>query len=529
MYAKLGVPPSEQCPRCRWRHLLAFWVFGRFRKTKSALSGEGIITTFPPSAPFPLYDRTEFVGDDWDPLSYGRAYDPARPFFDQFGELMRSVPHPHQSGVKNVNCDWCDDVWSSRECYLCRSLFECEYLNYGYRTVRCKNSVDLTYCSDTAFSYDCLYCFNCYKIRHSFDARDCLESMFLFDCRNCSNCFMCWNLRNKQYHILNQPYAKEEYFKKIREFDVRTWGGLQKLKQEFDRIVREEAVHRAHHNIQVANSSGNFLAEAKNCFNCYFVEQSENARHTFRGFSYKETIDCVGSGFVERAALSDVDLHVYDTVATSHSSNCRHSAYLDFCEECEYCFGCVGLRKKKHCILNTQYTESEYRELVERIKSDMIARGEWGRFFPLKLAYSGYNLSLANVFFPETRESVARLGGLWEEPEVMEFEAISGDSMPDRIDAVGDEITKKRIRCPKTNMSFNIAPQELAFYREHGIPPPRYHFDYRTLERFKPLTLVIQPQQGRCALCNREIEHFYAPELGYQKIACVECYQREVA
>ncbi|HEY4475618.1 MAG TPA: hypothetical protein VJB92_02775, partial [Candidatus Paceibacterota bacterium] len=285
----------------------------------------------------------------------------------------------------------------------------------------------------------------------------------------------------------------------------------------------------ASHNVQTVNSEGNFLDQCKNCADCYFLEQSENARHTFRGFGYKETIDCLGSGFIERSAFSDVDLHMYDTVATSHSSNCRYSAYLDYCEECEYCFGCVGLRKKKFCILNKQYTESEYRKLVEKIKDDMKKREEWGRFWPISMAYSGYNLSLAQIYFPLTREAVESLGGFWDEAETVKHAGISGDDLPDDINEVSEKISEQRIICSKTGMSFNIAPRELAFYREHSIPLPRYHFDYRTLERFRPLALAIHPNRSVCIFCGKEVEHYYSPELGYKKIACVPCYQREIA
>jgi len=34
------------------------------------------------------------------------------------------------------------------------------------------------------------------------------------------NCFMCWNLRNQKYCILNQPYSKEDYLKKIEEYNL---------------------------------------------------------------------------------------------------------------------------------------------------------------------------------------------------------------------------------------------------------------------------------------------------------------------
>ena len=106
---------------------------------------------------------------------------------------------------------------------------------------------------------------------------------------------------------------------------------------------------------------------------------------------------------------------------------------------------------------------------------------------------------------------------------------ISGDDLPDTIDQVGDEIVKQRILCPETKLSYNITQQELAFYREHNIPLPRRHFDWRTLDRFKPFSLMVIPQKGNCYYCKKGIEHYYSPELRFQKIACLECYQREVA
>lgn len=528
-YGRLDMPAPDLCPYCRWKHLLAFWVFGRFRKTTSALSGKTIITTFPESIKFPLYSRDEFVSDAWDPITYGIDYDSSKTFFNQFQELQTRVPHPHQSSTKNVNCEWSDDVGNSRECYLCRSLLDCEFVSYGYRMFSCKNSIDITYSFETELSYDCLYCFKCYKLHYSFNCHNCLDSKFLYDCRNCTNCFMCWNLRNKQYCILNKQYTKEEYLDKLKEFDTDSWDGVQRLKTEFDRIVKEEAVHRTNFNFQEINSSGNFLNESKNCYNSYFIDKSDNVRHSFRGFEYKDVIDSVGS-IAEKTALSVDDWSVYETMATLHSSSCRYSSYLDCCEECEYCFGCVGLRKKKYCILNKQYSEKEYFDAVEKIKANMRKGGEWGRFFPLKLAYSGYNFSIANVFFPETKENIEAINGLWEEPEViLHGGAINGDDLPNKISDAPDAILGQRIICPKTKLSFNINSRELAFYREHGIPLPRYHFDYRTLYRFKPMSLMIYLQKGNCCFCKKGITHYYPPELGYQKIACIECYQSKIS
>jgi len=528
-YEKLGLPSPVLCPLCRTKYLLAFWVFGRFRIAKSALSGKTIITVLPKSVPFPIYDRTEFVSDAWDPLTYGKDYNSSRPFIEQLVELQSVVPHPHQLGIKNFNSDWADDVWESKDAYLTRSALGLESVIYGYRVLNCKNSIDITMCWDLERSYDCLYCFKSYNLKYSFNSRDCMDSFFLYDCRNCQNCFMCWNLRNQKYCILNQPHSKEDYFKKLEEYNLESRFLVEALKKEMWQHIRQDAVHRQNYNVQTVNSTGNFLNNDKNCYQCYFIEDSENCRYSFRGRS-KETIDSAGVLDCEKCAMEVQTGYDYNNLCCLYANNCRFSSYLDNCEECEYCFGCVGLRKKRYCILNKQYTEEEYKKLVEKIKSDMKNRGEWGKFFSLPSAYCGYNLSLAQMMFPMSEDEALKFGAKWEKTSEPRYEnTISGDTLPDTIDQVSDEITKQRILCPETKLSYNITQEELSFYREHKIPLPRRHFDWRTLERFKPFSLMVISQKGVCYYCKKEIEHYYSSELGFQKIACLECYQREVA
>ncbi len=528
LYESLDLPLPEKCGFCRMKYLLAFFIHGRFRITTSALSGKRIITVLPESVPFPIYDKEEYFSDAWDPFSYGRDYDPSRSFIEQAVELQSVVPHPHQAAIKNVNCDWTDDMWESRNAYLSRSALQIDSVSYGYRLLRCKNSIDITYSFDTELSYDCLYCTKCYGLRHSFNCRDCINGAFLYDCRNCQDCFMSWNLRNKKYCILNKQYTKEEYFKKLEEFNLKSYDAVEKLKKEFWEHIQNDAVHRADYNVQISNSTGNFLEEDKNCHSCYFLSTSENCRYCFRGIDSKDSIDNV-MNITEKCGLSCQDEWGYENIGGLYISHCRYSAYLNACEECENCFGCVGLRKKKYCILNKQYSKEEYEKLVAQIKTDMKKRGEWGKFFPLSAAYAGYNYSLANMMFPLSKEEILEFGAKWEEATETNYEGISGDDLPDRIDDVNDDIVKQRIICPETNLSYNIAPHELAFYREHGIPLPKRHFDWRTLNRFKPFTYMIKPQQGKCVYCGKEIEHYYGPEIGFKKIACIECYQKEIA
>ncbi len=530
MYDRAGVPATEKCANCNWAQLLSFWVLGRFRVAKSALSGKQIITNLPETAPFPIYEREEFISDAWDPMVYARDYDPNRPFLDQLVELQSKVPHPHQIGNKNINCQWTDDWWESRECYLCRSGIKNEFLSYAYRVVNSKESIDLAHCFDMEQSYDCLFCFKCYRTKYSFDAHDCVDSAFLYNCRNCSNCFMSWNLRNKQYCILNQQYTKEEYAEKMKQYNLKSYAAVQQLKAQFARKVASEAVHRANFNVQVANTTGNFMTENKNCTNCHFLDKAENCRQVLRGYQVKDTIEGICCGVVEQSTRTALDQYGYGNTCVLCTTNCRYSTYLDGCEDCEYCFGCIGLKKKKYCILNKQYTKEQYEELVAKIKLDMQTCGEWGKFMPFAMAYGGYNVSLAQVLFPKTKEQVAEMGAKWEDAPVVSYQgAVSSDELPDSIEGVTDEITKQRIICVETKLSYNIAPRELTFYKTHGIPLPQRHFDHRTFERYKPMALMFKPQKGICYYCKQEVEHYYDPSLNYQKIACVPCYQKEIA
>src|SRR3989344_7095315 len=127
LYEKVGIELPTLCFFCRTKHLFAFWAFGKFRKGKSDLSGENLITVLPEKTRYPIYTLREWHSDKWDPMNFGREYDPNQSFFEQLKALQEKIPRPHQNGTKNADCDWSDDIWNSRNCYLCRSMKDCEY------------------------------------------------------------------------------------------------------------------------------------------------------------------------------------------------------------------------------------------------------------------------------------------------------------------------------------------------------------------------------------------------------------------
>jgi hypothetical protein len=524
-YEKINVPPPVACLNCRTSHRLAFWPFGKFNKRTCDLTGERIISLYPPKTPFPVYRHAEWYSDKWQ--APAMVYDPNRPFFDQLYELQTKTPRDHQLGSQNVGCDWCDDVWECKNCYLCRSLLNCENLFYSYRTIRCRDSYDVCYCFDADQCYDCTYCFKVFNVKYAFDVRDSMDSVFLYDCRNVHDCFMCWNLRNREYCILNQPYSKEEYFRKLGGYRLDSRESLEMINREFQELLRTQAVHRASSNIKSVNSTGNYLTECKNCRECYFFEESENCAYMFRGPKNKDCYDSAGILRGELIYNTNQFTEGYRVFHSNYSMNCRESEYLDSCSDCQYCFGCVGLRNKKFCVLNKPYPEAEYQALVAKIKEKMTADGVYGRFFPYKMACGGYNLSVAGIFFPKTKEEVVKLGGLWEEAGISETEGRSVYDPPDSIRDTGEEAIGKAVICRESGRAFSVTKDELSFLKKKDIPLPREYPDVRTLHRIQRL-FCITAHPVTCHFCGKEIISFYPPEWKYEKIVCEDCYLKEV-
>jgi len=528
LYEKIGLNIPDQCFECRVKQHFAFSVFGKFRKGISAFSGESLITVLPEKARYPIYKSHEWWGDGWDPMEYGCDYDPSKPFFDQLKDLQEKIPRAHQTGENSTNCDWCDDVWESKNCYLCRSLLKCENCSYVYRVIGTKDSFDILYSFNLQNSYDCLFCYDSFNLNFSENSRDCIDSYFLFDCRNCQNCAMSWNLRNKQYCIRNKQYTKDAYEEELKKMNLDSYKNLENLKNEFEEILRKEAVHRENFNLKTTASLGNYLTNCDKCTNTFAWENSQNCRNCIRGLNSKDCIDLTVSWNLELSGDNSVVNGGYQ-INHSYGSIGRYSEYVDICIEVEYCFGSVGLRKKKYCILNKQYTKEEYEELKEKIVSDMKARGEYGQYFPYNMAVCDFNFSNGIIYFPNiTKEEIKKNGGYWSEEDLSSQDGISALELPDSILNTKSDISSQALICPESKYRFNISQAEYEFHKNKNFALPRLHFDLRILKKARK-TGVLRSYPSKCTYCQKDINAYYPPEWGYQKIACEECYKQNIA
>ncbi|NUJ98000.1 hypothetical protein HGA92_04415 [Candidatus Gracilibacteria bacterium] len=516
---------EEICTDCAWQGLLSFWPsIGKWYKRKCDFSGETIVTMYPENARFPIYKYKYFESDSWSPPFL--SVDFSKNIFKQIKELQEKTPRPHMLGKNQENCDYCDDVWSSKNCYLSLSMLNCESIFYSYRNIDCSYCSDIIYCHFMENCHDMTLSSHCYKVFYGFNIKNSSESMFLSDCRNVKNCFMCWNLRDKEYCILNKQYTQEEYEKFIKKYNFGSRQEIEKLKKGFNEHLKENSYFTENINVSCEKSSGNFLTNCKNCENCFLLEESEDCINVIRGYKNKNSMNCSGLLEGEKCYMVNQSSYVYNLKYSSYCGNCKESSYLDNCSNCSYCFGCVGLKNKEFCILNKQYTKEEYEKTIKKIEENMRNIGIFGNFFPYTMMYSGYNTTLAIIYFPLEKEEVLGLGGYWEEDEEKEFGGEIFELLDD-IKDISTDFASKAILCKKTNKPFNFSKEAIEFHQKNNIALPNISHIERMKEKYMPLS-YIKPYISKCNISGKEITHYYPPSLGYKNIISKEEYEKKM-
>ncbi|PIR48600.1 hypothetical protein COU80_02720 [Candidatus Peregrinibacteria bacterium CG10_big_fil_rev_8_21_14_0_10_55_24] len=525
-------PEPVYCPTCRMLLRTCNRNERFFYKNASKKSGKELISLYakePPwGVPFAIYEQKEWESDAFDPLEYGRDFDFSRPFFDQFSELLKTVPRMALCTIGNENCTYTTGTGYCRNCYLINSSEYCEDCYYGKLLQSSKDCVDCSYTYNSELCYECFSihkCYHCTALLFSQNCQDCLYSSNLNACKHCS---LCTNLHQKEYYFLNEPLEKMEYEKKIAEF----WGSAQKMREMREKLMslREQQPQRYANIVNSQHCTGDFIENSKNCLDCYDVNESEDCRYVQVGVQVKDNFDC--SNMYIKPELCYETLGTIEVFNTAYSIFIFHSQNLLYCDYCYHssdCFGCSGLTRKKYCIFNKQYTKGEYEELVPKIIEHMQKTGEWGLFFPPRYAPFAYNESLASEYVPLSKDEVLQRGFLWRDrkDEIPNVEkVIPGKRLPDRIANVPDDVLNWAIECEETGRPFQIIKPELRFYRSQNLPLPRLHPDVRYDRRLalrNPRTLYART----CAKCEKEIQTAFSPGRS-ETIYCEECYLKEV-
>lgn len=150
---------------------------------------------------------------------------------------------------------------------------------------------------------------------------------------------------------------------------------------------------------------------------------------------------------------------------------------------------------------------------------------EWGDYFPFQISPFAYNETIAQEYFPLTKEQTLQIGSRWRDEQETQPLKTTFIPPPD-IREVNDNIYKQTLQCEITGRKYKIIPQELSFYRKMNLPIPRIHADQRHYIRLK-FHNHYKLWREKCAKCNTDIETIYPPE-SQEKVFCEKCYQQEV-
>jgi len=568
-YEKIKVPAPMWCADCRMQRRLSFRNERHLYRRTCDLCKENIISIFHKDSPSTVYCQKCWWSDKWDPLSYGQEIDMSKPFMVQVKEVMLKTPQVSLTNVNSVNSDYCQSTDGNKNCYLVIGgdyNEDCQYSTFNFYS---RDSADLywTFKGDT--SYELVDCDGCFKVAFARYANNCRESYLLYDCHNCSNCFGCVGLRNKQYHIFNEPYSKEEYFKELEKLNIGTAPGLAAAKKRFEEVKLAHP-HRFALILNSHNCQGDNIKGSKNCKNTFDAHDNlENIKDFWLGFSGPKDIQsCCHASTGSELCYESCSIVTSSNIFFSQNiwGNNLNIFYSYFLNGSKNCFGSVGLRNQEYCILNKKYSKEEYEKLVSQIIDQMNSvpyvdkQGKaypYGEFFAPELSQFAYNETVAQELFPLTKEEAQKSGYTWHDIEKKNVTPdITIEQIPDSIQDVDDSVVGKVVQCMhkgdcnhQCTTAFKIIPEELQLYRKLNVPLPRLCPNCRHYERLaqrNPFKLWLRTCQ--CAgpksengvyvntvthghgteSCSAEFETSYSPERK-EIVYCEACYQQEVA
>ena len=549
-YEKVKVPSPTFCPECRMIRRLSWRNERTLYKNKCNLCNKKLVSIYDSNGPIKTYCLNCYYGDEWDSLAYGQEYDFSRPFFSQFRDLFLRVPKlATQTSSDVINSDYSNHLGSCKNCYLVFASIGNEECKYCTHVNSSKNLIDCHTMYKSELCYECYNCSDSYNLKFSVQSQNCMDSWFLFNCRNCTNCFNCSNLISKTYCVDNQQFSKEGYLDYISKIQTDKKDILEKNISEFE-ILKIKTIRKGTESINTVDSVGSFLKNTKNCQRCFDVSNSEDEKYVGYSNDSKNVMD--GYAVYPKTELG------YEIVASGLNSfnnmfcylswdNAYNLMYSTFAvPNCNNCFGCTQIKSKQYCILNRQYTKEAYEALVPKIIKHMEdqpyidSKGrvyKYGEFFPSELSPFAYNETIAQEYFPLTKQQAIEQGYRWKDKEERNYSIdIHTEDIPDSIrDTPDNNILNKVIECnhkgtcnQQCTEAFKIIPEELSFYRRMNLPLPRHCPNCRHYERLSQRNpMKLWHRKCMHEGCTNTFETSYSPERP-EIVYCESCYQKEV-
>jgi hypothetical protein len=530
LYRKYNVPPVDVSPNTQWKWMGYYDCGFQFWWNKHAETGKPVLSFHHPASGVRVLPDKEWHEKDFSAIT--EPYDANRPFFDQLRALELKVPLLATfSRVEPENSITLFSFGDRNSYFTFACKSERTFFASGAFDVR--DSSLLWLGMNISESHATQHSHRLHRCKYIRESLDCIDSAFLFDCRNCQNCFGATNKRNRQYVFMNEQLSKEEYERRVASIDLGRRSVLEEWQRTFDDLLLSQGVFPENFNVNCQDSTGEYLVNAVRCTEC-FDSNGAPTDNWHCGWMYGSSQGNMhGWGVVDNQEC-------YQTVSCPNSNRTKfsyRSFRLDNCEYCmmcsdlQDCFGCIGLKKKRFCILNAQYTEEEYWKTLDEIKCRLLDTGEYGHYLPVTLSSTYVPESGAVSYAGATPEELKQIGGNLFEPtadgatgaERITTTPRNASDVPDSIDDVTDEWAGVPIFDPEAKRTFSFLKPVLDHYRALRIAPPTRHF----VQRFNSFSLLGQVaafETRSCDSCKKSITVAQNRSYPNRRILCNVCY-----
>lgn len=506
------------CPACRKQRRYAWRNEFNYYKRQCKKCSKNIISVYSQDSEYTVFCTECYLNRDWDPLTYGRPYNFSRKFFDQFNELLISVPRNamvNDNGLGSENCEYTFNFVYGKNCYLVTTSWYAENCLYVSKSGRILDVIDCDNVSESELLHECVSSNKLYNCQYLEGSLNCNNCFFGKDLRSCSDCFCCVGLTHKNYCIFNKQYSAEEYHRIISGLKLGELTEIKKIKIKFEQFI-ETFPKKASTLLNCENSSGDRLANCKNTVG-FGIWNAENVRHMDFGDTPKNSQDLLVAGLCQWCYESQVPDHSYQTCFTNYCWSCNEVYYSDDCRYCKNLFGCVGLRQAQYCIFNKQYTKEEYEKLVPKIIESMGI--EFGEFFPASISFFDYQETVAQDFTPLKTQPK---GFKWKSGQdaIVEPKSLKNIPVLNILEVTPEDISDP-FSCITCKKLYKIPQQEVLLRKKFLAALPEECPKCRRLERTK----IMNPAklyERKCDKCNSQITSRYPLE--DSPVYCHECY-----
>ena len=474
---KVEISPSKKYPRIRLQNRFLFRNERNLYHSKSALSGKNVITVFDPTRGYKILDQSEWWGDGWSALDYGRDFDFSKTFTEQFKELSLEIPHLSLFNTGCENSYYTNFTIFSKNCYLCFGVTESEDCQHSRFIRNCNDCIDCLSIANCELCYETINSQNCYNSSFLNNCRDCTNSLMLEDCQSCSDCILCFGLYKKKFCIQNEYVGREKFEDYKRKLFPLTRNSIKFLESGL-LSLKQTSPHRASHIYNSENCTGDQVWDSKDCHFAFDVSNGEGSQYVQFSPNPKFSQDCTYNApqGVEHSYQCCSTIAARTCMGLFLTSNLSDSYYSMESHSSSNIFGCIGIRNKSYCIFNKQYSKSEYEKLALKIARHMVDTGEWGEFFDPSLSCFGYNETVAHEYFPLSKTEAIANGFNWNENlesrNSKDKKQLLENNFKPAPEVPKSSVVDDSYRCSKTGRAFKFNKSEISFYSQIGLPLP---------------------------------------------------------